>query len=105
MLLTDEITQHLRSIIDTAMKVESNVAPGIVALIATKDGQPCIHAAGKRGVSSPGPMATDSVFWLASCTKMVTGIACMQLVEHEILSLHDIEQIKNCVQNSGMCKF
>ena len=23
----------------------------------------------------------DSVFWIASCTKMIGGIACMQLVE------------------------
>lgn len=31
----------------------------------------------------------DSVFWIASCTKMVGGIACMQLVEQGILRLDD----------------
>jgi hypothetical protein len=45
------------------------------------------HAAGRRGVNSNEPMTLDSVFWIASCTKMIGGIVCMQVVEQGKLSL------------------
>lgn len=35
------------------------------------------------------PMNEDSVFYIASCTKMITGIACMQLVEQGKMDLDD----------------
>ena len=35
----------------------------------------------------------DDVYWLASCTKLVTAIACMQLVEKNVLFLDDVEQV------------
>jgi CubicO group peptidase (beta-lactamase class C family) len=38
-------------------------------------------------------MTLESVFWIASCTKMVAGIACMQLVEQGKLSLDDAESV------------
>lgn len=46
-------------------------------------------AEGLRGCGSKEPMALDNVFWTASCTKMIVGNACMQLVEKGILSLDD----------------
>jgi CubicO group peptidase (beta-lactamase class C family) len=33
----------------------------------------------------------NDVYWLASCTKLVTAIACLQLVEKNILGLDDAE--------------
>lgn len=47
------------------------------------------HASGKRGHDTEEPMTMETVFWIASCTKMVTGIACMQLVEQGVLKLDD----------------
>jgi CubicO group peptidase (beta-lactamase class C family) len=38
-------------------------------------------------------MTLESVFWIASCTKMVAGIACMQLVEQGKLSLDDAKSV------------
>lgn len=38
-------------------------------------------------------MTTDSVFWIASCTKMITGIACMQLAEQGKLDLDSASQV------------
>ncbi|CAI7648025.1 unnamed protein product [Penicillium pancosmium] len=35
----------------------------------------------------------DYVYWLASCTKLVTAIACMQLVERGQLDLDDADQL------------
>jgi len=39
-------------------------------------------------------MTLDSIFWIASCTKMLVGIACMQLVEKGALSLDDSAQVE-----------
>ncbi|KAK8173712.1 beta-lactamase/transpeptidase-like protein [Phyllosticta citrichinensis] len=51
------------------------------------------HCAGKRGKDSNVPMDLDTVFWIASCTKLITGIACMQLVEQGKISLDDSESL------------
>ncbi|GAB1198514.1 hypothetical protein APSETT444_007837 [Aspergillus pseudonomiae] len=68
--------------------------PGVSVAVVGRDGKQLFsHAAGKRGRDSAEPMAVDSVFWIASCTKMITGIACMQLVEQRKLSLDDADQI------------
>lgn len=37
-------------------------------------------------------MTLDTIFWIASCTKMLTGVACMQLVEQGLLKLDDSEE-------------
>jgi beta-lactamase class A len=39
-------------------------------------------------------MTADTVFWIASCTKMIVGIACMQLVEQGKLALDDVELVE-----------
>lgn len=52
------------------------------------------HASGKRFKYDQSPPTTlDTVFWIASCTKMLVGIAIMQLVERGELSLDDHEQL------------
>jgi CubicO group peptidase (beta-lactamase class C family) len=65
----------------------------VVGIAVGRDGKELFaHAAGKRGFGSEEPMTLDSIFWIASCTKMITGIACMQLVEQGKLSLDDAAQ-------------
>lgn len=60
----------------------------MTVVVVDKNGEELFaHSAGKRGHESSEPMTLDSIFWIASCTKMITGIACMQLVEKGILSL------------------
>ena len=39
-------------------------------------------------------MTVDNVFWIASCTKTIVGIACMQLVEQGLLALDDSRQVE-----------
>jgi CubicO group peptidase (beta-lactamase class C family) len=36
-------------------------------------------------------MTLDNIFWIASCTKMIGGIAAMQLVEQGKLTLDDAD--------------
>src|SRR5437899_10561131 len=53
--------------------------PGVVAAVATDRG---VIFEGAAGVLKP-----DSVIWIASMTKAITGVAAMQLVERGQLSL------------------
>lgn len=39
-------------------------------------------------------MTLDSIYWIASCTKMIVGIAVMQLVEQGKLDLDDVELVE-----------
>jgi CubicO group peptidase (beta-lactamase class C family) len=63
--------------------------PGIVAMAAT--GKETIYqcAFGKRDLSKDVAMTADSVFWIASMTKAITGAAAMQMVEQGKLSLEE----------------
>ncbi len=61
--------------------------PGVVALAANRDGTLYQGAFGKRSLAGTAPMTPDTVFWIASMTKAVTGVAAMQCVERGRLSL------------------
>lgn len=39
-------------------------------------------------------MKANSLFWLASCTKLIASIACIQLVEKGVLELDEADQIE-----------
>lgn len=90
--------QQIKSRFDAAVANQERGLPGVVGVAVGKDGKELFtYAAGKRGTGSSEDMSTDSVLWIASCTKMITGIACMQLVEQGKLSLDDAEQVE------GLC--
>jgi CubicO group peptidase (beta-lactamase class C family) len=85
----------LKSRIDSACSDSDKGLPGAAAAVVGKDGKLLFsHAGGQRGHGSSEPLAVDSVFWIASCTKLITGIACMQLVEQGKLSLDDSNEIE-----------
>jgi CubicO group peptidase (beta-lactamase class C family) len=68
---------------------ESKASPGIVALAATDRGVMYEGAAGGRDMAGGPPITPDTIFWIASMTKAVTGTACMQLVEQGKLQLDE----------------
>jgi methyl acetate hydrolase len=80
---------HSNAQIDQILRQKSDAVeiPGVVAVAAS--GKEVIYqgAFGKRDLSKPDNMTTDSVFWIASMTKAVTTAAAMQLVEQGKLSL------------------
>ena len=79
--------------IDSATSEPKTKIPGFVCVSVNKSGDEIFsHASGLRGAESKEKMDLDSVFWIASCTKMVGGIACLQLVEQGKLSLDDGDQ-------------
>ncbi|KAK4503729.1 hypothetical protein PRZ48_004644 [Zasmidium cellare] len=67
---------------------------GIVFVAVDKNGnQICACPSGKRGLNRDEPMTMDTVFWIASCTKLICTIACMQAVEQGQLRLDDAKQV------------
>ena len=56
--------------------------PGATFIVLDRHGDELFAGAGgKRGVDTQDKTSTDSTYWIASCTKVLTAIACMQLVE------------------------
>lgn len=91
--LIDPVTRsRIQSTID--QKVQSRTVPPLIYLAFDLEGDIFFsHASGTRGVESDEPMTQDTVFWVASLTKLVTTIACMQLVEKGTLALDDAAQV------------
>ena len=44
---------------------------------------------GLRSLKTDEPLRDDAVFWIASCTKLMTSIAALQCVERGLLKLDD----------------
>ncbi|KAL1847035.1 hypothetical protein Plec18170_008809 [Paecilomyces lecythidis] len=85
----------LQQKIDAACADQEKGLPGTTIVVVGKDGkEKFAYSGGKRGYGSSEPMTLDNIFWIASCTKMVVGIACMQLVEQGKLSLDDSDQVE-----------
>lgn len=80
-------TQKLASVLREP--AEAGAIPGVVAAVADASGTIFQAAFGKRDLSSGAPMTPDTVVWIASMTKAVTGACAMQLVEQGKLSLDE----------------
>ncbi|KAF2188892.1 beta-lactamase/transpeptidase-like protein [Zopfia rhizophila CBS 207.26] len=95
MALSAETKQKLQRTVEAACRDQNSDIPGASVVIVAKDGNELFaHAAGKRGCKSNEPMTLDNIFWIASCTKMVVGVACMQLAEKGVLGLDDADQLE-----------
>ncbi|EON62562.1 beta-lactamase [Coniosporium apollinis CBS 100218] len=89
-MASSQATQAVQSSLDSVTGNPETGIAGLVFVSVDKNGDTLAAAAsGNRGLNSKEPMTLDTVFWIASCTKMITGIACMQLVEQGKLSLDD----------------
>lgn len=99
MPLTAEAVAKVKATIDAACKDPHNDIPGASVVVVGRDGKELVaHAAGLRGLAASGgeeKMTLDSVFWIASCTKMLVGLSCMQLVERGVLRLDDGNQVES----------
>lgn len=71
--------------------IRAKEIPGAVTLVATREGVRQVNAVGQAGPgSSSKPMRNDSIFWIASMTKPITGTAIMMLQEEGKLSVDDL---------------
>lgn len=90
-----EASQALQSIISSSVQDESTDIPGLSFVVVSKDGSTLFQqSAGSRGTGTGQPLKDDSIFWMASCTKLVTTIACLQLVEKGKWSLDDGHELE-----------
>ncbi len=67
--------------------VSNGDVPGVVAAVTDRDGNIYEGGFGERVRGGGGAMTPDTVVWIASMTKAVTGAAAMQLVEQGKLDL------------------
>lgn len=91
MPLSAAATSTIKSSLDSVTLNPESGIPGLVFVAVDRNGKTLTeHASGKRGKNGgEGAMTLDTTFWIASCTKMITGLACMQLVEQGKISLDD----------------
>jgi CubicO group peptidase (beta-lactamase class C family) len=83
LLTSAEIDAYLTTVVrDTRI-------PGIVALVVDADRVVYTGAFGKQNVGAGLPMATDTIFRIASMTKPVTSVAVMMLVQEGDIGLDD----------------
>ncbi|KAH6642088.1 beta-lactamase/transpeptidase-like protein [Boeremia exigua] len=98
MTLSEEVVNSLRAAVDEACADPKSDIPGASIVVVGRDGKELFaHAAGQRGVGAADPMTLENVFWIASCTKMIAGLACMQLVEQGKLHLDDGDEIEQLI--------
>jgi len=69
--------------------VDQRKLAGVVTLLARKGRVVNLDAYGRQDASAATPVATDSIFRIASMTKPVTGVAMMQLWEQGRWKLDD----------------
>jgi len=80
--------------LDSVTSDKSTGVAGLVFVAVDKNGDEIVaSASGKRGLNSSEDMTLDSIFWIASCTKILATIACLQAVEQGKLSLDDHKQV------------
>ena len=79
--------------------VQRGDVPGVVAMVANREGVIYEGAFGERALGSGTAMTTDTVGWIASMTKAITSVAALQCVERGLLKLD--EPAKNVCPQLG----
>lgn len=79
----------MKAVVDGLLKdaVARGDVPGVAAVATNATGTTYEGGFGKRVVGQPAEMTPDTVVWIASMTKAITGAAAMQQVERGKLSL------------------
>lgn len=69
--------------------VDNHIMAGAVALIADKGNVLHLEAVGFADIATQRRLRTDDMFWIASMTKPVTGVAVMMLVQEGLVKLDE----------------
>jgi CubicO group peptidase (beta-lactamase class C family) len=69
--------------------VDQKEVAGTVTLVVTRDKVVHLEPVGQADVAQNVPMRADTIFWIASMTKPITGTAVMMLQEEGKLSVED----------------
>lgn len=79
--------QELKAILEAG--VAAGHAPGFSAAVITSDGVRHLAAAGIRQGGGPDAATPETLFWIASCSKAITSVAALQLVEKGLVDLDE----------------
>jgi len=69
--------------------VESHSLAGAVTLVASKDKVLSLETVGFADIAAKKPMAANTMFWIASMSKPITGTALMLLVDEGKVNVND----------------
>ena len=69
--------------------VAKGEVPGAVTVVVAKDKVLHLEATGSADLASKRPMTPDTLFWIASMTKPVTGVAILMLQDDGKLKVSD----------------
>jgi CubicO group peptidase (beta-lactamase class C family) len=70
--------------------IENHEIAGVTALVATADKIVYLDSIGKADIANDIPMRPDTIVWIASMTKPITGTAVMMLQDEGKLSVDDL---------------
>ncbi len=69
--------------------IENREIAGAVTLVTSADEILHLETSGWADLASETPMRADNIFWIASMTKPITGIAALMLQEEGLLDIND----------------
>lgn len=102
MPLSEQGVQGVKSILNAFTSEGPTGAPGLAFHAVDRSGKTLVeHQAGNLSVDSKEAVNKDTLFWIASCTKLVTAVALLQLVEQGKIGLDDAEAIKKLLPELG----
>lgn len=91
-----QVDAELRQILDSYVVGDKPDIAGLLYVAFRENGEPFFeHYAGSPGVASRAGMSPDTVFWMASFTKLICSVACLQLVEAGYLVLDDGDKLES----------
>jgi len=75
----------------TAMNefVRQSEVAGVLTMVVGRNGTQHRHSVGMSDIENKKPLAADSIFWIASMSKPITGVCVMILVDEGKLSLDE----------------
>lgn len=71
------------------LAIERREVAGAVGCVVTPEGLEYLKAFGKASIEPDQPMETDQIFWIASMSKPVAGVALLQLQDQGKIDLDD----------------
>lgn len=95
MPLSDQGVQGVKSLLDAVTSEGPTGSPGLAFHAVDRTGKTLVeHQAGNLSIDSKQAIDENTLFWIASCTKLVTALALLQLVEQGKIGLDDAEAIR-----------
>lgn len=88
------IQNAVQASLDGSVKDQNTGIHGIAFVAVDKNGEILAqHAAGTRTQGGSEPVNNETMFYIASCTKFLVAISCMQLVEQGKIGLDDAQAL------------